>query len=102
MYCQTCGKELPGGATSCPSCHATVFYPPPPPNPSDPLDQILSDVKHAASDLLAGSARLSGRLADHAEAAAKDPSGSAKKAARRVAKELDAAAKEVDRVLKGL
>jgi hypothetical protein len=102
MYCQSCGRELAPGASSCAACGARVFYPPPPSDSSDQIDQIAAEVRKAAKELISTTARLSGQLAEKAEATAKDPSGSAKKAAHRVAKELDAVAGELDRILKGL
>ena len=70
--------------------------------PDDTLNQALYEAKRAAKDLASASANLSKRLLARAEGAAKDPEGSAKKATRLVAKELEAAAKEVDRILKNL
>jgi hypothetical protein len=66
------------------------------------LEQALGEAKHAAKELAVATARLTKRVVSKAEVAAKDPSGSAKKAAHRVATELDAAAKEIDRILKEL
>lgn len=68
----------------------------------DTLNDALHEVKRAAKDLASASAKLSKRLVVKAERAAKDPEGSARKATRAVAKELDAAAREIDRILKGL
>jgi hypothetical protein len=70
--------------------------------PSDEFEQALGDAKRAAKHLAEATARLTKRVVTKAEVAAKDPSGSAKKAAHRVATELDAAAKEIDRILKDL
>ncbi len=103
MYCQWCGTPLPPGAESCPHCanpgaaEASVG-----PTRSDPVDQLVADAKHAAKDLAVATARLSKRLLSKAEVAAKDPSGSAKRAARRAAKELDRAAEELDQLLRKL
>ena len=103
MYCQWCGTLLPPGAESCPHCAGpgatgsaagSVR--------SDSVDQLVADAKHAAKDLAVATARLSKRLLSKAEVAAQDPSGSAKKAARRAAKELDRAAEELDQLLRKL
>ena len=114
MYCSQCGHELPTNATACPACGyssvgtspppaaASSTNAPPPPSSGDTVDQILTETKKAAHELADASARLSKRLVARAQTAAKDPTGSAKKAAKRVAKELDAAAKEIDRILKSL
>lgn len=111
MFCQQCGHEIPSGATACPGCGFVPLAPPPvgpaaavPPSPgsSDPVEQILSETKRAAKELAEASARLSKRLVAKAQTAAKDPTGSAKRAAQKVAKELDSAAREIDRILKEL
>jgi zinc-ribbon domain len=101
MFCQQCGKELPAGATTCPSCGAAVggragasF--------SGTLDQAVTEAKRAAKDLLQATAQITRQAADHAEAAGKDPAGTAKKVAHRVAQELDDAARKIDQALKDL
>jgi hypothetical protein len=66
------------------------------------MDPVAAELKRAINDLASSTIHLSKRLASKAESAAKDPSGSAKKAARKVAQELDAVAKEVDRILHDL
>ena len=70
--------------------------------PEDTLKEALESTRRAAKELAEASARLAKRAVSKAEVAGRDPSGSAKKVARRVAKELDAAAKEVERILKDL
>ncbi len=69
---------------------------------SDSIDDALSDAKDAAKQLASAATRLSKKLLAKAETAARNPSGSAKKVAHRVAKELDAASREIDRILKDL
>jgi hypothetical protein len=69
---------------------------------SDSINEAVKDTKQAAKQLASATAKLSKRLIDKAETAARDPSGSAKKVAHRVAKELDAASREIDRILKDL
>ena len=62
----------------------------------------MSDTKRAAKDLASSAAKLSERLLSKAGVAAKDPKGSAKKAAKRVAHELEEAAHEIDRIVRDL
>ena len=111
MYCSQCGRELPGDTATCPACGFSPAAPPssagawstPPPSPSsDPVEEILNETRKAARELANATARLSKRLVKEARTATKDPSGSAKKAVKRVAQELDSAAKEIDRILKDL
>lgn len=101
MYCQNCGKEIASGAYSCASCGAVV------PkshrgSASTSVHQLVQETRRAARELASATAKLSRGLASKAESAASDPSGAAKKVAHRVAKELDAAAEEIDRILKDL
>jgi hypothetical protein len=105
MFCPHCGKEVSTGASSCPACGAALPWAPPSGAATggpDSLEKILHETKQAAHELAVASARLSKRLVEKAQTAAKDPSGSAKKAAHRVAQELDAAAKEIDEILRQL
>ena len=101
MFCQNCGKELPTGALVCAACGAAV-----PGHHSGPpaatFTQLLEETRKSAHDLVESTAHLTKRLAAKAETAAKDPSASAKKAVNRVAKELDAAAREIERILNDL
>lgn len=99
MYCQQCGKELPQGSGACPACgYASGTTS----SSAATFDQLLKETKHAAKDLAATTAQLSKRLLAKARTAAKDPPGSAKKAAHRAAEELESAAREIDRILKDL
>jgi len=66
------------------------------------LKSALEDTHRAAKELAEATARLAKRAESKAETAGRNPSGSVKKVAHRVAKELDAAAKEVDRILHDL
>jgi zinc-ribbon domain len=106
MFCQHCGKELPAGAGVCPACGAVVNLPPPPgaplPPPPDSIEQIVHDLKQTSKQMASSAANLSRRMAAKAGTAAKDPTGSAKKAAHKVAEELDNVAKELDRILHDL
>jgi cell division septum initiation protein DivIVA len=102
MYCPQCGKELAPGNLTCAACG---FISPAAPAPSaapPSFEQLVSETKHAAKDLAKSTAHLSKRMFSKAQTAAKDPSGSAKKVAHRAAKELEAAAREIDRILRDL
>jgi hypothetical protein len=66
------------------------------------LDQLVQEARHAAHDLARASARLSMSVLAHAKVAARDPSTSAKKAADRLAKELEKAGKDIERLLQDL
>lgn len=101
MNCPQCGAALPPAAANCPSCGTKVDRATPPPPPAS-LEQLLGETKRAARDLASSTAQLSKRLLTKAEIVAKDPTKSAKKVAQRAAKELEAAAREVDRILKDL
>jgi signal transduction histidine kinase len=70
---------------------------------SDPsIDQTVEELKRAAKDLATASARLSQRLLEKAGTAAKDPKGTARRAAETASHELDAAANEIRRLLRDL
>jgi hypothetical protein len=68
--------------------------------PNDTLEAALGEARKAAQELARASAKLTRRLVDKAERAAQDPRGSVERAAKRAAKELDAAAREIDELLK--
>jgi predicted nucleic acid-binding Zn-ribbon protein len=104
MYCQQCGRELPAGALTCPGCGSRVYRPwfSLSSDLSFDLDQAVADAKAAAKDLASITARISQRVAASAERAAKDPSGSAKRGARRVVDELDKARHEIEKILSEL
>ena len=70
--------------------------------PEETLEQALGEAKKAAKDLARASARLTRRLLERADRAAKNPSGTVKTATRRAAKELEAASREIDELLKRL
>lgn len=102
MNCPRCGTSLPPGTMTCTSCGAAVARATAsPPEPAS-LEQLLAETKRAAKDLASSTAQLSKRLLTKAQTVAKDPSGSAKKIAHRTAEELEAAAREIDRILKDL
>ncbi len=101
MFCAQCGKELPPNATACPACGFVSTGTDARPGPAtETLEQILKETKRAAHELAQASARLSTRLVEKAQTAAREPKASAKRAAHQVAQELDAAAREIDRLLK--
>ncbi|MGD0250276.1 MAG: zinc ribbon domain-containing protein, partial [Thermoplasmata archaeon] len=104
--CIRCGTEVPVGAKYCPACGFAC-------SPSstegssgsssrDPLELALLEAKRAAKDLAEAMAKLSKRVAATAGTAAKDPSGTAKKAADRVKKEVDGALEDLSELLKEL
>lgn len=70
--------------------------------PGDTFEEALRETKKAAQDLARATAKLTRRLLEKAEGAAKDPRGSAKRAARTTAKGLESAARDVDELLKKL
>ncbi|HEV2166114.1 MAG TPA: zinc ribbon domain-containing protein [Thermoplasmata archaeon] len=115
MFCQFCGKELPASANACPACGKPVSAPstgapntagmppppPPPPRPTagDTVDALVAETERAARDLAQATAKVSKMLFAKADEVTKDPKGSAKKAVRRAAVELDKARKEIERAL---
>jgi hypothetical protein len=66
------------------------------------IDDALAEVRRAAKEFGRAAADLSQRVVRKAGDAARDPPGSAKKVSRKVAQELDKAAREVDRILRDL
>jgi uncharacterized protein Yka (UPF0111/DUF47 family) len=101
MFCQNCGKKLSAEALSCTACGAVVPGVHVNSSPAS-FSELLAETRRAARNLASSTAQLSKHLASKAQRAAKDPSGSAKKAVHRLAKELDAAAREIDKILKDL
>jgi hypothetical protein len=103
MYCSNCGKELPAGATSCPACGYAVGSPRSTgARVGDTLDDAIGDLRRAADELAQSAANLSKRVVSHAGAAAKDPSGSARKAAKKVADELHRISSDIEQTLRDL
>lgn len=102
MYCYSCGKELPPGAATCPACQAPVLSPGGHPAAGDAVDQFVADVRKGTKEVIHASAQLSRTVVSKAGAAAKDPSGSAKSATKRVAQGLKQIAKDIERDLKDL
>ena len=103
MYCPRCGAVLPAGALTCPACGSdSRAAPTTSPMAPASFEELLAETKHAAQDLATSTAQLSKRLLIKARAAAKDPSGTATKVARRTGKGLEATAREIDRILKDL
>ncbi|MGA9840488.1 MAG: zinc ribbon domain-containing protein [Thermoplasmata archaeon] len=102
MFCSECGKELPRASSHCPNCGARAI----PSTAARPapvsLDQAISDAKGAAKELASLTAEISRNLAGKAQRAAKDPGGSARRGAHRVAEELHKAGAEIERILKDL
>jgi uncharacterized Zn finger protein (UPF0148 family) len=102
MFCQQCGKELSQGSLTCANCGAVTSASTGAPAPPASLEQLLSETKRAAKDLASSTAQLSKRMLSKARTAAKNPPDSAKKVVHRAAKELEAAAREIDRILQDL
>lgn len=75
---------------------------PRPPPRTDSVDALIGDAKRAALELAVLSTRISQRLIERADAAAKDPSGTARNAARKAAAELDKARKGIEQALEQL
>jgi len=70
--------------------------------PEDALKEAIEATRRAAIDLTVATAHLTKRVAEKADAAAKDPAGSARKAADRIAKGLNDMVRDLDRLLKEL
>jgi zinc-ribbon domain len=103
MYCRWCGTALPEGATVCPKCgRPTGDVPAAGPAASDALDQAVTETKRAARDLASAAARFTERLSVEMQATAEDPKGTAKRVARKVAEDLDAAREEIEKALRDL
>jgi signal transduction histidine kinase len=68
----------------------------------DPLREALLATRRAAQDLTIATAKLTRHIAEKAEAAAKDPSGPARKAVEKVAKGLNEMVNDLERILKDL
>jgi len=103
MFCRWCGTQLPEGAMSCPKCGKSATGAADPERSGhETVDQVVADATRAARDLTVAAARLTERLATRMHAAAEDPKGTATRAARRVARELDAAREEIEKTLRDL
>ena len=70
--------------------------------PEPEFREALEATRRAARDLTVATAHLTKRLAEKAEVAMKDPSGSAKQAVDKVAKGLNHLVDDLDRLLKDL
>ncbi len=105
MYCAHCGTELPAGSVVCASCGFTTKAPSPVrpgSNSPDPVDEILRETKRAVKDLAEATAKLSKRVAAHADAAVKDPSGTTRKALDRLKRDINSLVSDVSDALKKL
>lgn len=67
---------------------------------SKSLTDAVTEAKRAAKELAQATASLSREVLAKAKGAAKDPSATAHRVGERVARELDAASKEIDRILR--
>lgn len=66
------------------------------------IEKALGEAMTAARDLARASAKLTRRLLQRADKAARDPKGTVTRAARSAAKELESASHEIDELLKKL
>ncbi len=66
------------------------------------MDEALKELKRATKELAIASAQLSERVIQKAGAAAKEPKETVHRATATAARELDAAAKEIQRILRSL
>jgi len=102
MYCQGCGRELPAGSRTCPACGFLAEPPPSAASSPGTIEELVAELKRTAKELGRDAAQLSQRVVGKAGEVAKDPPASAKRVTRKVAQELDKAAKEIDRILRDL
>lgn len=105
MYCAHCGAEMPEGTNVCPSCGYTTnasMPGTPKSNSSDPVDEVLRETKRAVKDLAEATAKLSKQVAAHADALAKDPSGTTRKALDRLKRDIHSLVDDVSDALKKL
>jgi hypothetical protein len=65
------------------------------------MEEAVSELKRSAKELARATALLSKRVVESAGTAAQDPVGTTKRTTRAVAKELDKAAQEIERILRG-
>lgn len=100
MFCSNCGKELPAGTSRCPACGFVTMGTAAPGPVRDTVDDLVAEAKRMTHELTDLAKKVSSRAVAGTEAAVKDPGGTARKAARKAADELEAAIKEVDRVLR--
>jgi cell division septum initiation protein DivIVA len=70
--------------------------------PEDSLKEAIEATRRAAKDLASATAKLAKQMIQKADSAAQHPPESARKVVDRVAKELEAAANEVDRIIRDL
>ncbi|MCI4373625.1 MAG: hypothetical protein L3K02_08310 [Thermoplasmata archaeon] len=91
------------GVETCPKCGKLNAFPSEGDSSSrETMDRVVADATRAARDLTAAAARLTDRLGKKMQAAADDPKGTATRAARRVAHDLDSAREEIEKALKDL
>jgi uncharacterized protein YoxC len=70
--------------------------------PDNSIEAAVAELKQSAKELARAAAHLSRKVAAKTGDAAKDPPGTAKRAAHAVAHELDNLAKEVEKILRDL
>jgi hypothetical protein len=99
MNCRWCGAEMAPSASTCPACRQPQNIPPPPPS-RDPIDQIVAEATRATRELAVATERLTRKTAHEAKRAVDDPSDAARRAVRRFRKEIEAARRDLDQVLR--
>ncbi len=103
VYCQGCGRELPSGVLICPACgYATPGAGEGASARTGSVDELVADLKRTAKQLGRDAAKLSQRAVDKAGEVARNPPDAAKRVSKKVARELDKAAQEIDRILRDL
>ncbi|NNN17557.1 MAG: zinc ribbon domain-containing protein [Thermoplasmata archaeon] len=105
MYCAHCGAALPEGTNVCTSCgvaSSTSVPGSPKANSSDPIDEVLQETKKAVRELASATAKLSKQVAAHADALAKDPSGTTRKGLDHLKRDIHSLVDDVSDALKKL
>lgn len=103
MFCQQCGKEIPPGSPTCPACgYLAMPHSSSTSSAADSIEVAVAELKRTAKELAKSARTLSQRVVAEAGKAAKDPPGSAKRAAHKVAQGLEEAAKEIEQALRDL
>jgi len=101
MACARCGSEIPAGADVCPKCGWRPSASTSADRPFEAsVDALAEDAERAARELAKATAQLAARLAAGAGRAADDPRGAVKAGLKRVGRELDAVAKDLEKLLK--
>ncbi|HUI38589.1 MAG TPA: zinc ribbon domain-containing protein [Thermoplasmata archaeon] len=102
--CPSCGRDPPPAAAFCPACGTPLESAsrPSPAPPPESFERAAYEAKEGAKKLAAATARVSARLLHKASTAADHPSESLKSGLKRVGRELESMAKDLDRLLNDL